>query len=115
MLASTPLMPARAQEKKHTVIYVGGSNCDPCKIWKGTQKREWVKSREYPLVRYVEIEPMELQEAYVARHWREWRWVLDEIQQRAGTPRFIVLRDRQIVSNSTSWTATYTAIKTAVG
>ncbi|MGE3647851.1 MAG: hypothetical protein AB7G10_05915 [Reyranellaceae bacterium] len=97
------------------MIYIGGANCEPCKIWKGTQKRDWVKSKEYPLVRYVEIEPMELQEAYVARNWREWRWVLDGIQQRAGTPRFIVLKNRDIISNSTSWTSTYGTIKLALG
>lgn len=115
MLASTALTPAFAQEKKCTVLYIGGANCDVCKIWKGTDRSQWRKSPEYAAVRYVEIEPMDLRDAYVPREWKDWRWVLEKIPVHAGTPRFIVLRDRQIVSNSTSWSTTYTAIKTVVG
>ena len=82
------------------LIYVGGWDCGPCLAWKRNRKPEWIASEEYTKVRYIEIESPRLKEAYEPRYWpREWHWVLDQLPQKRGTPRFLVVKDRTVIAN----------------
>jgi hypothetical protein len=83
-----------------TVIYIGGRDCGPCQAWQRNQKPAWMASRDYARVRYVEIEAPRLREAYQPRYWpQEWLWALDQLPQKRGTPRFLVIKDRTIRAN----------------
>lgn len=98
-----------------TVIYIGGWDCGPCLAWKRNQKPAWVASAEYRRVRYMEIESPRLREAYEPRYWpEEWRWVLDQLPQKRGTPRFLVIRGRTILANhfaTSRWNDTLEAVR----
>ena len=83
-----------------TVVYIGGLDCGPCRAWQRDQKPVWVASRDYTRVHYVEIESPRLREAYQPRYWpQEWRWALEQLPQKRGTPRFLVIKDHTIVAN----------------
>jgi hypothetical protein len=110
---------ARAQAAAVTVIYVGGRDCPPCWEWKQLDRPDWLASALVKRVRYVEVEPATLREAYEAWHWPpDLRPVLDGLPRKAGTPRFVVLKGDQVVANEfghTRWEATLEAIRAAVG
>jgi hypothetical protein len=99
LLSSTALVPAQASHKV-TVVYIGGGDCEPCTRWKKAYKAGWVASREYKKIHWIEIDPPRLREAYLAKHWpADLQPVLDQLPRKSGTPRFLILRDGQIVQN----------------
>jgi len=110
--------PAFAQEKPVTVIYVGGWDCGPCINWKKNEKVEFMKSPEYAKVNYVEVESPRLREAYQEQYWPpKYRPVLQATPDKFGTPRFIVLKDGEIVFNergNTPWTRAWVKIQEVV-
>jgi hypothetical protein len=118
LLASTSSVmaigPARAASDL-TVIYVGGLDCPPCTEWKNTQKARWLASPEYKKVTWVEVESPKLREAYKERYWPvDLRPVLAQIPRKSGTPRFLIVKDGQVVSNEfggSRWAATMADLK----
>lgn len=117
LLASTSLSPARA-EGKVTVIYVGGWDCPPCISWKNQNKADWMKSPERARVEYIEIESPKLKEAYQDRYWPEaLRPIRNRLPVQRGTPRFIVVKDGEIVGNewgAGDWARAWGKIRAAV-
>ena len=111
--------PARAASSDLTVIYVGGGDCPPCTQWKNTQKPRWLASPEYRKVTWVEVESPHLKDAYKERYWpAELRPVLAELPRKTGTPRFLIVRDGEVLSNefgSGRWTATMADLKKQLG
>ena len=118
LLTSTALSPSFAQQGV-TLIYVGGWDCPPCIRWKNARKADWLASREYAKVKYVEIDSPKLKEAYEDRFWPpEYRPIRDQLPRKSGTPRFILVRDGQIVSNEWGqgeWERTQEKIRAVVG
>lgn len=117
LLASTSLSPARAQGKV-AVIYVGGWDCPPCINWKNQKKAEWLASPERSKVEYIEIESPKLREAYQDRYWPEaLRPIRNRLPRQSGTPRFIVVKDGEIVANewgAGDWARAWDKIRAAV-
>lgn len=109
LLASTSLASARAASDLR-VIYVGGWDCPPCAQWKNAQKARWLASPEFHRVTWVEVEAPRLREAYQERYWpADLRPVLARLPRKSGTPRFLIVKDGQVVSNefgSGRWAAT---------
>jgi hypothetical protein len=101
------------------VIYVGGLDCAPCTTWKKKYKAEWLASPHYTRVTWIEIEPTRLKEAYQARHWpRELHAVLDGLPRKSGTPRFLIVRDGEVVSNEfgvSKWLVTLADLEKILG
>lgn len=97
------------------VIYIGGLDCPPCMSWKRAHRPEWLKSREYARITYVEVEPPSLRDAYEPRYWKEnWRWVLDGLPLKRGTPRFVIVQGRSVVGNffeGDAWKIAYWTIR----
>jgi hypothetical protein len=113
-LLAAPLVPARAASDL-TVIYVGGLDCPPCAQWKRTEKARWLASAEYHKVTWVEVDPPHLKDAYQARHWPEtFRPLLEHLPRKSGTPRFLIVRDGELVSNEFGtgrWSATLAKLR----
>jgi len=106
LLGSTVLTPALAQAPL-TVIYVGGQDCPPCLQWKNKYRAAWLASPEFRKIQWIEVEPPSLKEAYEARFWGGGLGpILKQLPYRAGTPRFLVVQDGQIIDNQlgrSSW------------
>lgn len=99
LLSTTALVPAQAQPAL-IVIYVGGWDCEPCTRWKNTYKARWLASPEYRKVNWVEVESPKLKEAYQPRFWPgELRPILDQLPLKNGTPRFLIVRNGQVIDN----------------
>jgi hypothetical protein len=82
------------------VIYVGGWDCPPCTQWKNTRKAGWLASPEYGRVTWIEVEAPRLKEAYQERYWPgDLKPILDQLPRKSGTPRFLIVRDGQVVAN----------------
>lgn len=117
LLSGTSLVPVRAQGKV-TVIYVGGWDCPPCITWKNQHKADWLKSPEHSKVEYIEIESPKLREAYQDRYWPEvLRPIRNRLPRQSGTPRFIVVKDGEIVANewgAGDWARAWAKIRAAV-
>jgi hypothetical protein len=116
LLASTSLASARAAAAADLrVIYVGGWDCPPCAQWKNTQKARWLASPEFHKVTWIEVEAPRLREAYQERYWpAELRPVLARLPRKSGTPRFLIVKDGQVVSNEfggSRWAATMADLK----
>lgn len=108
-------MPAVAQDKNITVIYIGGWDCGPCIKWKQDEKPAFLKSPQYAKVNYVEVDSPKLKEAYQEKYWPEkYRPVLQQIPKKFGTPRFLVVKDGEIIYNGWEgkpWTGAWAKIK----
>jgi hypothetical protein len=92
--------PARAAGPTIRVIYVGGLDCRPCDTWKKKHKAEWLASPEYRRVTWIEIESPRLKEAYQERFWPgDLRPVLEQLPRKSGTPRFLLVKDDQVIAN----------------
>jgi hypothetical protein len=101
------------------VIYVGGWDCPPCAAWKKTQKARWLASPEYQHVRWIEIESPRLRDAYQERYWPlEVKPLLAKLPRKSGVPRFLIVRDGEIVSNQfgvPGWSTTMADLKKLLG
>jgi hypothetical protein len=117
-LVPAPFAPARAASDLQ-VIYVGGWDCPPCAVWKKTQKARWLASPEFQQVRWIEIESPRLKEAYQDRYWPlEVKPLLAKLPRRSGTPRFLIVRDGEILSNQfgvPGWSTTMADLKKLLG
>src|SRR5476649_801210 len=117
LLGSTVLTPALAQGAL-TIIYVGGEDCPPCHYWKAKYKAEWLASPEFQKVQWIEVESHQLKEAYQARFWEgKLKPILDQLPRKSGTPRFLVVRDGQVIDNqlgSNSWSRVLFDVKTHI-
>lgn len=98
------------------VIYIGGQDCPPCQRWRASYHSRWLASNEFQKVSWFEIEPIHLRDAYDERNWpRALRPVLAQVPRKSGTPRFLIVRDGQIVSNqigANHWVTTLADLKT---
>lgn len=97
---AAPIVPAAHAASDLKVIYIGGWDCPPCTTWKNNNKAAWLASPEYRRVTWYEVDPPKLKEAYQERHWpAELKPVLDQLPRKSGTPRFLIVRDGQVVTN----------------
>ena len=119
LLSTLFLARTAAAAQDVTVIYVGGWDCPYCVVWKNENKARWLASDLYKKVRYVEVDPPRLKEAYEERYWPDQLWpVLKQVPRKSGTPRFLVVKNGKIVANefgSSKWNAALAAIAKAVG
>ena len=101
------------------VIYVGGWDCPPCTQWKNTRKAGWLASPEYSRVTWIEVESPRLKEAYQERYWPgDLKPILDQLPRKSGTPRFLIVRDGQVVANefgASKWAVIMTDLKKHLG
>ena len=101
------------------VVYVGGWDCEPCATWEKRYKAEWVASREFARVTWIEVESPKLKEAYLERYWpEELRPVLASLPRKSGTPRFLVVRDGRVIANEfgvSTWIKVLDVVKKQTG
>jgi hypothetical protein len=118
LLGPAVLGPARAASGLQ-VIYVGGWDCEPCLRWKNAYKATWFESAEFKQVTWVEIEAPKLKEAYQERYWPDdLQAVLKQLPRKRGTPRFLIVKDGQVVSNQfgvSHWQQTMADLKQLLG
>ncbi|MBM3643672.1 MAG: hypothetical protein FJX02_04910 [Alphaproteobacteria bacterium] len=102
-----------------SVIYVGGWDCPPCTRWKNQHKADWQASALYKRVGYIEVDTPRLRDAYQERYWPgELAAILEQLPEKRGTPRFLVVRDGTLVANrfgASQWPAILEAVAEAVG
>jgi len=113
-------LPAAAQAAADLkVIYVGGWDCPPCTQWKNTRKAGWLASPEFGRVTWIEVEAPKLKEAYQERYWPgDLKPILDQLPRKNGTPRFLIVRDGQVVANEfggSKWAIIMTDLKKLLG
>jgi hypothetical protein len=117
-LAPATFVSARAASDLE-VIYVGGWDCPPCAVWKKTRKAAWLASPQYRNVTWFEIESPRLRDAYQERYWPlELKPLLAKLPRKAGTPRFLIVRGTEILSNQFGvprWDATMADLKKLLG
>jgi hypothetical protein len=101
------------------VIYVGGWDCPPCTQWKNTRKAGWLASPEYGRVTWIEVEAPKLKEAYQERYWPgDLKPILDQLPRKSGTPRFLIVREGQVVANEfggSKWAVIMADLKKLLG
>ncbi len=101
------------------VVYVGGWDCGPCTTWKNRYKADWLASPQYGKVAWVEVESAKLKEAYQPRYWPDdLRPVLESLPRKSGTPRFLVVKDGQVIANEfgvSTWTRILDVVKKQTG
>ena len=101
------------------VVYVGGWDCAPCATWKKRYKADWLASPEFTRVTWIEVESPKLKDAYQERYWPdELRPVLQSLPRKSGTPRFLVVRNGQVIANEfgvSTWTKILDVVKKQIG
>jgi hypothetical protein len=114
-LAAATNSGAAHAESELKVIYVGGWDCSPCTQWKNTHKAGWLASPEYGRVMWIEVDSPKLKEAYQARYWPgDLAPILDQLPRKSGTPRFLIVRNGQVVANEfgvSKWVAIMADLK----
>src|SRR5262245_8780886 len=82
------------------VIYVGGRDCPYCILWENRYKAGWLASPEFRQVSWIEVDPPHLRESYEEQYWPgELKAVLDQIPNKNGTPRFLIVSKGKLVFN----------------
>ena len=118
-LAAALAVPAAHAAPDIKVIYIGGWDCPPCTSWKNTHKATWLASPEHRRVAYVEVDAPRLKEAYQERYWPgELKPILDQLPRKSGTPRFLIVRDGQVVANEfggSKWANIMTDLRKMLG
>jgi len=75
-------------------------------------------SPEFRRIRWIEVEPPRLREAYQARFWEgPLEPIFAQLPQRFGTPRFLVVQNGQIIDNQlgvSSWLRVLSEVKTLI-
>jgi len=88
------------------LVYVSARDCIYCVRWEQADLPEWERSSLRTKVLYHRVDSPSFRDTS-RRFWPdEIAWVLGETWARAGTPRFIVVVDKQIFVNtigSRSW------------
>jgi hypothetical protein len=114
LLSSTVLSTGFADQAL-TLIYVGGWDCPPCIGWKKNSKAGWLASPERAKINYIEIEAPKLKEVYQDRYWpAELRPVRDQLKDKWGTPRFLLVRDGKLLASEWGrgeWDRTFAKIR----
>jgi hypothetical protein len=118
LLSSTSLESTRAASGIQ-VIYIGGWDCPPCIGWKNTYKKVWLESPEFKQVTWIEIDAPHLTRAYDDAYWPvKLRSIRDQLPVKSGTPRFLIVKNGQIIANrfrgGDYWTGTVADIKKAL-
>jgi hypothetical protein len=95
-------MAARAEDHKAIqLIYIGAYNCIYCKQWELFSEPPWRKRPEAAKVEVRKIMVPFFERTNADASWPEdLRWVRDQTNVKAGTPRFIVVVDHRIVQNA---------------
>jgi len=116
---ATPVALSAAWAADVQMIYVGGQDCPYCRMWRDTYEKAWCASPDFGRVTWIEVDPPHLREAYQARHWpAELRAVLEQVPRKSGTPRFLIVKDGEIVSNElgvNKWEATLGRLQQVIG
>jgi hypothetical protein len=101
------------------VIYIGGKDCPYCAMWQDQYKAQWLTSPEFKQVTWIEVDVPHLREAYEERYWTgELKAVLDQIPDKNGTPRFLIVSKGKIVFNAAGadqWERAMRALKNVLG
>jgi len=101
------------------VIYVGGQDCPYCTLWQNKYKAKWLASPEFRQVTWTEIDPPHLRDSYQERYWPgELKAVLDQVPRKSGTPRFLIVKDGEIVFNDvgvTKWETMMARLRQLMG
>jgi hypothetical protein len=101
------------------VIYVGGWDCPYCTMWQKQYKAEWLASPEFKQVKWIEVDVPHLREAYQERFWPgELKAVLEQIPNKNGTPRFLIVSKGRVVFNAAGadqWERAMRALKNVLG
>ena len=111
--------PAMAQDKGITLFYLGGWDCPPCVAWKNHEKPRMVAAPEYGRITYVEIDVPNLKHVMEEQYWpAQHRPILAQLQNRGGTPRFIVAKDGKVVLDvitNNPWAQAWHKVRELVG
>jgi hypothetical protein len=101
------------------VVYIGGWDCPYCTIWKNEYKGAWIASPMFMKVRWTEIDPPHLREAYQERYWPgDLKPILDQLPHKSGTPRFLVVEGGRVVFNElgvNKWEDSLSLLRQALG
>jgi hypothetical protein len=117
---AVPLLarPAFAASDIH-VVYVGGQDCPYCTVWRKHYEADWRSSEAFTKIRWTEIDPAHLREAYQERYWQgELAAIREQLPKKSGTPRFVVVRDGKVVSNElgvNKWENSVVVIRSLLG
>lgn len=96
----TPRDTATYPDRPLTLLYVRSSACPYCREWEVFAEPDWLRSPERSRLSYRVLDFFHFSNITAASGWPEdVRWVRDELQLTRGTPRFILIRDRNILGS----------------
>lgn len=82
------------------LVYVGADNCPYCHSWEGWELKEYSNSPVAAKVYFTWIKAERFQDTGQDAYWPEHlRWLRDATKATSGTPRFVVLKGRNIKAN----------------
>ena len=91
-----------AADSKLRLLYLSAEDCAPCRTYERREFPEWLRSEAAKHVEFRKLDFYTFRDTQTDRGWpRDLRWVREKTYVRKVTPRFVVLVDRQVVSNRT--------------
>ncbi len=94
-------------ERPLTVIYIGARNCGYCLEWEGEEERQFLASETRKRLTYRRLIFRSFRNVTSNGVWPgDLVWVRDRLGIRSGTPRFIVVREQEILlttSGTEAW------------
>ena len=83
------------------LVYVGASDCAPCRIWQQGDGLRFRQSAEYARVHYREVKSPTLRTVLEPEHWPEdLRQFRNRLGSRPGAPLWLLVLDDRVVAQA---------------
>ena len=90
--------PNSARPSKVTLLYVGASDCAPCRAWQNGEGTRFRASAEFARVTYREVKSPTLRDALNDAHWPDdLRGYRGQLGPAAGVPLWLIIGDEEIL------------------
>lgn len=96
-----PQMPADTgpdPSRPVSVLYIRSDSCPYCRRWEAVAEQRWLASDTRPKVVYRVLDFPHFRDISGDDGWpADLRWVREQEGLKRGTPRYIVIRDREVL------------------
>jgi hypothetical protein len=87
-----------ARSSKVTLLYVGATDCAPCRIWQNGDGMRFRESAEFARISYREVKSPTLRDALNDEVWPgDLRRYRDMLGRDAGVPLWIIVEDGEVL------------------
>lgn len=92
---------ATTEDRPVTLVYLRAANCHYCLSWERNVEPKWLASAERGKVSYRALSFATFKDLTTDNVWPDdLKWIREELNVRKGTPRWVLVRDREVLAKA---------------